>query len=78
MCAQPVVAYSHTPNSTLRLDRLPKPYKSQVPASWDGSNYDYSWIVTFKGSQPVTFEMVLQDFQSPFSGLPHNLWGEPE
>ncbi len=62
----------------LHLDKLPEPYRSQVPTSWDGNNYDYFWIVNFKGSRPVSFESKLQAFEAPYDSVPQNLWGKPE
>jgi len=62
----------------LRLDRLPSFYRWQAPLSWEGANFDYFWIVTFRGDRPVRFESKLQAFEPPFDSVPQNLWGEPE
>jgi hypothetical protein len=63
----------------LRLDRLPSPYREQVPLAWEGSNYDYFWIITFdRHGRPKTFESRRQDFSAPYEAVPANLWGEPE
>jgi hypothetical protein len=63
----------------LRLDRLPSPYREQVPVKWEGSNYDYFWIIDFdRAGRPTRFESRLQDFTAPYEAVPANLWGEPE
>jgi hypothetical protein len=63
----------------LRLDRLPSPYRDQVPPTWHGDNYDYFWIVTFdRAGRPKTFESRLQSFGPPYEAVPQNPWGEPE
>jgi broad specificity phosphatase PhoE len=63
----------------LRLDRLPSPYREQVPRKWEGKNFDYFWIITFdRAGRPKTFESRLQDFTAPYDAVPANLWGEPE
>ncbi len=62
----------------LHLDKLPESYRSLVPASWDSDNYDYFWIVTFRGARPISFESKLQAFEAPYESLPQNLWGYPE
>lgn len=58
----------------LNLDRL-----DGVPASWDGSNYDYLWIVTYgnPGSAvPTGFRMLKQVYGAPYDDLPSNDWGK--
>lgn len=63
----------------LHLDRLPPPYRDQVPLKWEGTNFDYFWIITFdRKGRPLTFESRLQDFTPPYDAVPANLWGEPE
>jgi hypothetical protein len=63
----------------LRLDRLPERYRDLVPASWEGDNFDYFWIVTFDDAgHPRTFESKLQAFTAPDTDVPANLWGQPE
>lgn len=63
----------------LRLDRLPARYRDQVPLRWDGTNFDYFWIVDFDAAgRPKSFEARLQDFVPPFDDVPRNLWGTPE
>jgi hypothetical protein len=62
----------------LHLEKLPEPYRSQVPESWEGDNYDYFWIITFRGTRPISFESKLQAFDAPYESVPQNLWGDPE
>lgn len=63
----------------LRLDRLPPAYRDLVPKKWEGTNFDYFWIVTFdRAGRPLTFESRLQDFSAPYEDVPQNVWGEPE
>ena len=53
---------------------------SGVPAKWEGSNYDYFWVVDFDpgtSTSPIGFQMLKQTYGSPFGGLPQNNWGAP-
>jgi len=59
----------------LNLDRL-----SGVPAKWEGSNYDFFWVVDFdpaNSPRPTGFQMVKQTYGAPFKNLPENDWGTP-
>ena len=59
----------------LNLDRL-----SGVPDKWEGSNYDFFWVVDFdpaSSPRPTGFQMVKQTYGAPFNTLPQNDWGTP-
>ena len=59
----------------LNLERL-----SGVPAKWEGSNYDFFWVVDFdpaSSPRPTGFQMVKQTYGAPFKTLPENDWGTP-
>jgi hypothetical protein len=58
----------------LHLDAL-----NGVPKTWEGSNYDYFWVVTYGNAgstTPTAFQTVKQDFSNP--AIPDNDWGQPE
>lgn len=60
----------------LNLDQL-----DGVPTTWEGSNYDYFWIVDYgnAGSAvPTGFQTLQQDFAPPYDDLPSNDWGKKE
>lgn len=63
----------------LNLDKLPK--SAHVPHTWQGSNYDYFWIVDYgnPGSTiPTGFTVQKQVFPAPYQQVPSNDWGAPE
>lgn len=63
----------------LNLDKLPK--SAHVPKTWQGSNYDYFWIVDYgnpSSDVPTGFRAVKQVFPKPYQDVPHNDWGKPE
>lgn len=54
---------------------------NHVHETWQGSNYDYFWIVDYgnPGSlTPTTFKHVRQEFTGAFKSVPANPWGKPE
>jgi hypothetical protein len=56
----------------LNIERI-----SNVPATWNGDNYDYFWVVTFgnrSSSVPTGFEAIRQDYDDP--SIPSNSWGQ--
>lgn len=69
----------HGQNVTLRqslnLDRI-----GGVPADWDGTNFDYFWIVDYRSGSdiPVAFHTQKQVFAPPFQDVPSNDWGVAE
>ncbi len=61
----------------LNLDTFGK----EVPHTWEGSNYDYFWVVTYgnpASQTPTAFKAIRQDFTGAFAGVPNNDWGKPE
>jgi hypothetical protein len=71
-------ALTMTLRNLLNLDKLTG--KDHVHETWQGSNYDYFWIVEYppNSTTPKSFQMVRQDFSFPYGGIPTNGWGDPE
>lgn len=66
-----------TLRSLLHLNAL----GNAVPTTWNGSNYDYFWIVEYGkpgSATPTRFRAVKQVFPAPYAAVPHNDWGAPE
>ena len=54
---------------------------NHVHETWQGSNYDYFWIVDYGNagsSTPTAFKHVRQEFTGAFKSVPSNHWGKPE
>ena len=67
-----------TLRNLLNLDKLTG--KDHVHETWQGSNYDYFWIVEYpKGSAtPSSFKDERQEFTRTYASVPSNHWGKPE
>jgi hypothetical protein len=55
--------------------------KDHVHETWEGTNYDYFWIVeygTAGSANPTGFQHVRQEFTGTYKDLPANHWGKPE
>jgi hypothetical protein len=64
---------------TLRnLDKLNG--KDHVHETWQGSNYDYFWIVEYPSgsSIPSSFKDERQEFTGTYAAVPSNHWGKGE
>lgn len=62
----------------LNLDSLSG--KNHVHKTWEGSNYDYVWIVEYPAGSttPSTFTETRQEFSGTYKSVPSNHWGKPE
>ncbi len=63
----------------LNLDALTG--TNHVHETWQGSNYDYFWIVDYGNAgstTPTAFKHVRQEFTGAFKSVPSNHWGKPE
>ena len=58
----------------LRLDQA----KTPPPASWEGDNYNFFWIVKYGPGTQVTVDTSRQTFTGDFADLPDNDWGKRE
>jgi hypothetical protein len=58
----------------LHLDQAPTP----PPAKWEGTNYNFFWIVTYGSGNRVKVETSRQRFTGSFADLPDNDWKVPE
>ena len=66
-----------TLRNLLNLDKLTGDNK--VHETWQGSNYDYFWIVEYSGSTtPTSFKHERQEFTGAYASVPSNHWGKPE
>lgn len=62
----------------LNLDKLTG--KDHVHETWEGSNYDYFWIVEYPSGSttPSKFTEQRQEFSGTYKSVPSNHWGKPE
>ena len=62
----------------LNLDKLTG--KDHVHETWEGSNYDYFWIVEYPANSttPSSFTPMRQEFSGPYESVPSNHWGKAE
>ena len=67
-----------TLRNLLNLDKLAG--KDHVHETWQGSNYDYFWIVEYPKSSatPSSFKDERQVFTGAYVSVPSNHWGKPE
>jgi hypothetical protein len=54
--------------------------KDHVHETWEGSNYDYFWIVEYPpgSTTPSSFKHERQEFTGAYASVPSNHWGTPE
>ena len=67
-----------TLRNLLNLDKLTG--KDHVHETWQGSNYDYFWIVEYPSGSttPSSFKDERQEFTGSYASVPSNHWGKPE